>query len=347
MRYRERERKFTRKSGIVCASILWAILGVSFLVHADDSTLKKGKIYIPNPIYDFGDVAEGSKVSHDFIIKNSGTAPLIIQRIIPSCGCTNTKSATDSIAPDGQGAVHVEFDTSGFSGQKVKLIRVLTNDPDTSASTLTLKGRVENSVEIKPARIAFNTIRHADGALSASQDVTVRLKEGTNRKLGAVRALSKHVKVRELATSDSEKKFSVTILPSAPLGELRDRVIVNLEGRPLRTIAIPLFAIVEGAVTITPTSISFGLIEGSEALERSVKIENSGPKDLLIKHVKSDNPGVSWSVTDVRKGKRYVLKVRLDPKLLNGDESVKALITVETNSDPLLLTVYGTLPPKV
>jgi len=38
-------------------------------------------IFVQEPIYDFGQVSEGTKVTHDFIIKNKGTKVLEINKV--------------------------------------------------------------------------------------------------------------------------------------------------------------------------------------------------------------------------------------------------------------------------
>ena len=36
---------------------------------------------VPNPIHNFAVVVEGQEVRHDFIIRNTGTAPLVVHRV--------------------------------------------------------------------------------------------------------------------------------------------------------------------------------------------------------------------------------------------------------------------------
>jgi hypothetical protein len=40
-------------------------------------------IHIPQNIFDFGEVAEGSKISHEFTVRNMGRATLEIQKVTP------------------------------------------------------------------------------------------------------------------------------------------------------------------------------------------------------------------------------------------------------------------------
>ena len=65
---------------------LWAIIGclVAATVHtvaADDIVLKAPSAVLPEPIHEFGQVVEGTVITHDFFLQNKGTVPLIIKKI--------------------------------------------------------------------------------------------------------------------------------------------------------------------------------------------------------------------------------------------------------------------------
>jgi hypothetical protein len=77
--------------------------------------------------HDFGSVAEGQKVSFTYNVKNTGSAPLIIQEAKASCGCTVPDWTKTPILPGGTGFVKAEFDTKGKSGVNNKTITITSN----------------------------------------------------------------------------------------------------------------------------------------------------------------------------------------------------------------------------
>ena len=77
--------------------------------------------------HDFGNVAEGKKVSFTYKFKNTGQAPLIIQGAQPSCGCTAPDWSRNPIPVGGTGFVTAEFDTKGKPGANTKTITVTSN----------------------------------------------------------------------------------------------------------------------------------------------------------------------------------------------------------------------------
>ena len=50
--------------------------------------IKVPQLSINSPVFDFGEVNEGEKLEHVFLIKNTGEANLVISSAKTSCGCT-------------------------------------------------------------------------------------------------------------------------------------------------------------------------------------------------------------------------------------------------------------------
>ena len=77
--------------------------------------------------FDFGEVAQGEKVIHEFWFKNTGNADLILTDVIPSCGCTVPDYDKEPIAPGDSGKIKVLFNTRGRSGKQYKTVKVSSN----------------------------------------------------------------------------------------------------------------------------------------------------------------------------------------------------------------------------
>lgn len=91
--------------------------------------------------FDFGTVAEGEKVSHTYVFKNTGDEPLVFSDAKGSCGCTVPKWPREPIAPGAEGEIVVEFNTQGKAGNRNQKVTLTanTNPPQTF---LSLKGIV-------------------------------------------------------------------------------------------------------------------------------------------------------------------------------------------------------------
>lgn len=77
--------------------------------------------------YDFGQIKEGDKVSYTYKFTNTGEAPLIVQSVQPSCGCTAPDWSKEPIPAGGTGFVKVEFDSNGKQGIQNKVVTVNAN----------------------------------------------------------------------------------------------------------------------------------------------------------------------------------------------------------------------------
>lgn len=80
--------------------------------------------------HNFGEVAEGDKVEHVFKFKNTGSNPLKVNNVKPSCGCTTPDWSKEEIAPGKEGFVKVEFDSKGKRGVQKKSVTVTFENTD-------------------------------------------------------------------------------------------------------------------------------------------------------------------------------------------------------------------------
>ena len=74
-----------------------------------------------------GTVTEGGILKINYRFKNSGTKPLVIERVQPGCGCTVADYPKEPIAPGQEGEIRAEFNTQGREGVQKKNITVYAN----------------------------------------------------------------------------------------------------------------------------------------------------------------------------------------------------------------------------
>src|SRR5512137_36995 len=78
--------------------------------------------------HDFGKIKQGDVVTCEFVFKNDGGAPLVVEKVETTCGCTAALVSEKTIAPSREGKVKATFDTRGYSGRMSRYIYVFTND---------------------------------------------------------------------------------------------------------------------------------------------------------------------------------------------------------------------------
>ena len=98
---------------------------------------------VGDAVYDFGDIKESDgAATHTFTVLNNGELPLVITRVVASCGCTTPDWSKEPIAPGKTGDIKVTYDTVGRPGPFVKTISVYSNGK-TGNYVLTIKGDVK------------------------------------------------------------------------------------------------------------------------------------------------------------------------------------------------------------
>ena len=92
--------------------MLMALMLVTGMATAQE---KKAVIAVDNAVHDFGKFKEADgNVTHTFVITNQGDAPLVITRVIASCGCTTPVWTKEPIAPGKTGKIDVANYTLDF-----------------------------------------------------------------------------------------------------------------------------------------------------------------------------------------------------------------------------------------
>jgi hypothetical protein len=126
--------------------ILLVLLVIPILLNAQ---FGNPKIVPHESDFNFGDITEGVKVSHDFIVFNRGNNILKIERVKASCGCTAATPSKSELAPNDSTTIKVEFNSTGRTGMQKKYVYIFSNDPETPQLRLSFTTNVLSEKESK------------------------------------------------------------------------------------------------------------------------------------------------------------------------------------------------------
>ncbi len=84
-------------------------------------------VTFPETQYEFGKITEGEKVSHSFVIKNTGEQLLTLTYVRASCGCTTPNWPKEPVAPGAEAKIDVVFNSAYKRGFQNKTITVIGN----------------------------------------------------------------------------------------------------------------------------------------------------------------------------------------------------------------------------
>jgi hypothetical protein len=127
---------------------LLVVLFVGLLAHGvqgqtKDEILKDftGPVFeFETEVIDYGEIAANSDGNRVFKFKNVGKAPLIINQVKGSCGCTVPTKPEKPIMPGETGEIKVKYATNRI-GPFSKTVTITSNAYE-DTKILTIKGRV-------------------------------------------------------------------------------------------------------------------------------------------------------------------------------------------------------------
>ena len=108
--------------------------GLSSMQIPKDSSLFTKITWLDSTNRDFGTIPEGQKLEVAYRFLNSGTKPLIIARVQPSCGCTVAEQPDEPILPGKEGVIKASFNSEGRAGINHKKLYVIANTQVTQSN---------------------------------------------------------------------------------------------------------------------------------------------------------------------------------------------------------------------
>lgn len=94
-------------------------------------------------VHDFGNIPQGKPAEYEFVFKNTGKEPIIIQRVQATCGCTTPSYSKDPVLPGKTGAIKASYNAAAAAPFN-KTVTVFSN---IGTKVLTIKGTVDKAPE--------------------------------------------------------------------------------------------------------------------------------------------------------------------------------------------------------
>ena len=115
----------------------------------EKQTVNGPKMEFETSVMDYGLIEHNADGKREFVLTNTGNAPLIISNAKGSCGCTVPTWPKAPIAPGESASIGVKYATNRI-GKFTKTITLTTNAPE-KTKILTIKGEVKKPVEAPAA----------------------------------------------------------------------------------------------------------------------------------------------------------------------------------------------------
>lgn len=302
--------------------------------------------------YDFGEIEEtGGSVEYKFAFKNTGNAPLVIQEVKPSCGCTTPSWTREPVMPGKEGHILAKYDPTNRPGAFTKSLAI-TSNANPNIKNIYIKGMVnpkaksadaEYPVKIGNLRMRYRSMHLGD--VTTNEPSTKKF-DIYNDGAAPITFQSKvdappHMKVRfEPATLQAGTAGKIVITydgkAKGDFGTVVDNFTIytnedkdNTKG--LRTQAtikeyFPPMSAEQLAkapkLTIESSTYDFGTIKEGQKISREFVLTNSGKSNLNIRTTKSS---CSCTIADIGKsdlkpGESVNLKVTFDSSDRRGTQ---------------------------
>lgn len=118
------------------------VIRCNILVDQSNSQSSGALLFLPENQFNFGQVKEGTTVSHTFELVNKGSDILEIKDVKTSCGCTAALVSSSNLKPGEKGTLKVDLDTKGRKGKMSRTISIVSNDAEQSTKVITIYAEV-------------------------------------------------------------------------------------------------------------------------------------------------------------------------------------------------------------
>ena len=322
--------------------------------------------------HDFGKVSESDgAASYGFAFKNTGTAPLIIQDVRTTCGCTTPEWTREPVRPGATGFIKVSYDVKGRPGAIDRTIAVYSNSAPSPAN-LRIIGEV-TPVDRSPAeayRYPAGPIRlddlHVAFNRMYSYEKPTLVVTAYNPGADAVKIsfmdLPAHITTEVTpATIRQGEKATIKVTYDAARkndwGFVTDRISMILNDNKTRDYKLTVTGTIEEdfsrwtaaqlqnapAISLDRQVIDAGKIKRGEKKSYQVKVTNGGRSKLMIRRIETGNTYITVDAPkEINAGASATLTITYDASGQSGEQNKSiTLITNDPKNAQIILRLRG------
>ena len=288
--------------------------------------------------YDFGQMERTGKLSHDFILKNVGTAMLRLDKGGTSCeACTIAELEKNELQPGETTKVSVNWTAFQMEPDFHKEAYIRTSDPERRILRLIIEGKVVVTMRMEPLELKLKDIAVGDATTSQvrfwlftdepPEFQSPEFAEADTAEFFEVTLTP--ISGEQLGKSQGAKSgmvMTVNVKPGLPLGAITQTIRLKTNVKGMEQIELPITGKVLGDLTFiggknfypNTGTLSLGAVKQNAGTKATLHIRVQGPhrRDVQLK-VGSVEP-------------EDVLKVSIgEPKEPNGGVVIIYPLTIE------------------
>ncbi len=354
--------------------IILSISAIVFLYLFSFGQQKDPFLVFDSESHDFGKIKEeAGPATHKFMFTNTGSLPLIIKDVKPSCGCTTPDWTKEPVLPGNKGFISATYNPSGRPGPFTKTITVTSNATNNPVS-LKFNGSVIpkpkspedeyptifDSVRLKSNFMLFDT-------LYSGESKTKKIELWNTLKSNATITFAnvpKYIKLKVVpATLKPNEKGIVEVTYNSKdkkdWGYVSDNINfvvnnkVNVNNRIIVSADIkedfaklsPKQIEKAPKIVVAEHSFDYGTVTLGQEVKHDFMIKNEGQSDLII-HKKSASCGCTSAELKsmvLKPGQSEPVSVTLRTDKVGEITVTITLITNDPKDSKIILFIRGTV----
>jgi hypothetical protein len=310
------------------------------------SNAQSGRAGFEYPSHNFGNniPEKGGNITHRFIFTNNGNAPVTIQNVTASCGCTSPAWIKEPVAPGQQGFVDATYRPAGRPGSFTKNLTVTTNG-DPKMIALTISGVVvkapqtveeEFPVALEGVRVSERVFAFGRATQNDNKESKIKVYNSSETPVTLTfSGVPEYLKIQPVTLQPKEKgtiTCNYTATKKTKYGTAVDNFDLLVDGKKSPS------AILTSNVTVIPTltndknvaqpllsfqnnNYAFSNIKQGSVVSNEYKFTNTGKGDLeIIALNHSESIKVTYPKKPIKPNESGTIKVELNTKKLKGNQ---------------------------
>jgi Protein of unknown function (DUF1573) len=322
------------------------------------------RVEIDEAHYNFGTMQRGTTKSHEFTIKNVGTAPLKLTVGQTSCKCTLGDVSGKPVAPGESTQVRLEWSAKSDQGPFRQTATVLTNDPLQSQVELAIEGEIHETSGVMPPQLAFDKVpvgesKSAEVYVMAmlQDDLTVseaELSDPALRDKFDVRI--EPVEAADKLPNPAAKegvRITLTAKPGLPIGRFDQWLSLRTNLPEAEKLEIPVIGRVVGDISVYGTTwneaqgvLMIGNVKSSTGQKERVNVvvRGQGAKDVKFEVKSVDPEELRVTIGEPKQLKETLLHVPVEVEVPAGTRPMVRLDTAQGDEGRVVLkTTHPTM----
>lgn len=245
---------------------------------------------------EFGSVARGADTRAKLTVTNKYLEDVHIQSITSSCGCAQVgKPGKDTLKSLETTEFEVTINTRQYTGDRNVFVTVTFDLPFYAQVRIPVHAFIRTDVVIEPGGAEFGSIA---GGAGAEKTLNITYAGRDSWKIVRIDAKNPNVAYKLVETGRGGGRvlygLTVQIKPEAPIGELRDQLVLHTDDAGNPTIPVLVEAKVEAEYVVNPEVVSFGLVAAGS--KKPVNVVIRGRKPFQIEKIESEKTAGAFEV---------------------------------------------------